>query len=407
MKRHKSFLLMLLGLLVVLFSLSTIAVAQDDEEDDQPPFPQQDRVVSPELHPDNSVTFRLDAPEADMVTIRGQWMTGRGADSLEMNDDGIWEITLGPITPDYFGYTFSVDGVRAIDPSNPLVIRDVNNNFSVLLVPGEESDLYMVHEVPHGKVAQVWYDSPTLGMERRMYVYTPPGYEDAMNASRSYPVLYLLHGAGGDESAWTTLGRTPQILDNLIARGDTEPMIVVMPNGNPGQAAMPGEQPYVEDPEETEGGGGGPGGMASGRFEQSVVDDIIPFIESHYRVIANDDNRAVAGLSMGGAQTQTISFSNPDMFNYVGVMSMGLMNFNQETDPAETRGPQVEALKNSDLELYWIGIGEEDFLYDSVVRLRELLDDHDFEYTYVETTRGHEWINWRKYLSELAPQLFQ
>jgi enterochelin esterase family protein len=362
------------------------------------------RIISPEILPDNKVIFRLYAPHTIGVAISGEWMSGTNPkENMARNDTGMWTITLGPLQPEFYGYTFIVDGVTVLDPYNPQIKRDGMRNASVLLVPGNETDLYSVKNIPHGTISKVWYESPTLNLTRRMYIYTPPGYD--RDTKTKYPVLYLLHGAGGDEDAWTTLGRAPVILDNLIAQGKAKPMIVVMTNGNPTQNAAQGDA-YATVRVETPGAGG-PGGMASGKFEESLVKDVIPYVESHYRVLKDKNNRALAGLSMGGMQTQTISNNNPDLFSYIGVFSMGLMNFNQPNTPVDDLGPKLDALKKSGVKLYWIGCGKEDFLYDSVITLREALDKNNFKYTYRESTGGHTWANWRIYLSELAPLLFK
>ncbi len=366
------------------------------------------RIISPQIQPDNKVTFRIYAPHSIGVAINGEWMSGSvPRENLVRNDTGLWSTTLGPLNPEFYGYSFIVDGVTVLDPSNPLIKRDGMRNASVLLVPGKESDLYSVKNIPHGTLSKVWYESPTLNLTRRTYIYTPPGYES--NAKTKYPVLYLLHGAGGDEDAWTTLGRTPIILDNLIAQGKAKPMIIVMTNGNASQMAASGEAPEPARNETRVTGG--PGGMASGKFEESVVKDVIPFIESHYRVLKDKNNRALAGLSMGGMQTQNISNNNPDLFSYIGVFSMGIMNFNQSNTNANANandlGLKINALKNSGIKLYWIGCGKDDFVYASVKTLRETLDKYNFKYTYRESTGGHTWANWRIYLSEFAPLLFK
>jgi enterochelin esterase-like enzyme len=362
------------------------------------------RIISPEIQPDNKVILRLYAPHSIGVAVNGEWMTGAVTrENLVRNDTGMWSITLGPLQPEFYGYTFIVDGVTVLDPSNPQIKRDGVRNASVLLVPGKESDLYTVKNVPHGTLSKVWYESLTLNLTRRMYIYTPPGYES--NVKTKYPVLYLLHGAGGDEDAWTTLGRAPIILDNLIALGKAKPMIIVMTNGNPSQMATAGDAPAPVRMEAR--AAGGPGGMASGNFEESVVKDVIPYIESHYRVLKDKDNRALAGLSMGGMQTQNISNNNPDLFSYIGVFSMGIMNFNQSNTNVNDLGPKINALKNSGIKLYWIGCGKDDFVYASVKTLRETLDKYNFKYIYRESTGGHTWANWRIYLSEIAPLLFK
>jgi enterochelin esterase family protein len=271
-------------------------------------------------------------------------------------------------------------------------------NASVLVVPGKESDLYTVKNIPHGTLSKVWYESPTLSLTRRMYIYTPPGYE---NSKSKYPVLYLLHGGGGDEDAWTTLGRAHIILDNLIAQGKAKPMIIVMTNGNANQAAAQGDSPVlplqeVRPPTAT-------GGLSStGRFEASLVKDVVPYIESHFRVLKDKNNRAIAGLSMGGGHTQRITLTNPDMFAYIGIFSAGTRNITEELEN------QFKVLKTKNPKLYWVGCGVDDQLaYLGSRTLTDLLKKDGFNYLFRETPGGHTWANWRIYLSEMAPLLFR
>jgi enterochelin esterase-like enzyme len=280
-------------------------------------------IKSAEILPDNKVTFRLLAKEAQKVSISGEWMPGYGAsETLAKNDTGLFSITVGPLNPELYAYTFIVDGVRTIDPNNVQVRRDGSRYESYFIVPGPESDLYIQKNgVPHGTITKIWYNSPVLGMDRRCYVYTPAGYE---GGSQKYPVFYLLHGAGGDEDAWTNMGREAQIMDNLIAQGKAKPMIVVMTNGNANQAGAQNEVPAL--PQE------GEQGMAmfqryAGKFEEHLVKDLMPFIDKTFRTLKDQNDRAVAGLSMGGMHTQTITNNNPGLFGYIGVFSMGLMNF--------------------------------------------------------------------------------
>jgi len=364
----------------------------------------RNQVVSPEIHPDKTVTFRLFAPEASSVEISGEWMPGFGArESLAKNDTGLWTITLGPLKPEFYGYSFLINGVKALDPSNPVIKRDGNRNDNVLFIKGDQSDLYAIKDVPHGVLSAVWYPSSVLGFQRRMNIYTPPGYEDS---KEKYPVLYLLHGAGGDEEAWVELGRACQILDNLISQKKARPMIVVMTNGNPTQAAAPGYEPEINAKSIQ---AFGPGNMISGKFEESLVKDVVTYIEKHYRVISNRSARAVAGLSMGGFHTLNIITANPGMFDYAGVMSMGFINTKQfgGEDNRNAFEKQVDLLKASGIKLLWIGCGKEDFLYQSVTELRKIFDQHQLKYVYRESQGGHTWFNWRLYLSELTPLLFR
>lgn len=360
-------------------------------------------ILSPEISADSKINFRVFAPEAKKVTISGNWMAGWGA-QVEMmrNDTGLYQLTIDLLPSEMYTYSYFVDGVKTVDPNNAMVVRDGTRNESMFMVPGEKATMYGVNDVPHGTLQKVWYASPTLGMTRLMYVYTPAGYNES---KKKLPVFYLLHGGGGDEDAWTTLGRAPQILDNLIASGKAKPMIVVMTNGNPGDAAAPGAAPAKKEVS----GQNNPGNMGSGKFEESLVKDVIPYIEKNYRIIANKDNRAVSGLSMGGMQTLYLSNNHPEMFSYFGVMSMGLVDmsrFGGKNDPAE-RVKGLEKLKASQPKLYWIGVGKDDFLFQSAQDLRKFLDENKFPYEYRESEGGHTWTNWRIYLSELAPKLFK
>jgi enterochelin esterase family protein len=365
----------------------------------RPAFRMTPALKSAEILPDNSVIFRLLSKDAGSVAVSGDWMPGFGASvPMVKNDTNLWVLKVGPLKPELYSYTFLIDGIRVLDPNNPLVKRDGTRNESMFLISGTESDLYLVNNVPHGNLSKIWYDSPSLKLNRRMYIYTPYGYE---KSKTKYPVFYLLHGGGGDEDAWTTLGRTCQIMDNLISQGKAKPMIVVMPNGNPGQTAAFTDAPVNMSPS-------APYDMGKGLFEESMVKDIIPYIESHYRVTANSDNRALAGLSMGGMQTLNLTGTYPKMFGYIGVMSMGLVDaasMGLKPDPAQDS--KFEAVKRSGYKLYWVGVGKDDFLYKSVQSLRSSLDKHGLKYTYRESSGGHTWANWRIYLSEFAPQLFR
>lgn len=372
---------------------------------------QVDKLVSPEISASNDVTFRLKAPSATSVKLSGNWMpmvanaNGQGASrqlvDLVKDEKGVWSTQVKALKPELYGYTFLVDGVNTLDPANLKVARDGTfRTESLLYVGGTESDLYWAKTGPKGSIHQIWYDSKTLSLTRRMMVYTPPGYEDSKEA---YPVLYLLHGGGGDEEAWPTLGVAPNILDNLINAGKAKPMIVVMTNGNPGQAAANVVTPAIPASNLPVGG------MGSMLFEKSLVGDVIPYIEGHFRVKKNKENRALTGLSMGGLQTMNTSFEHPNMFNYIGVMSMGfadMSRFGIKVDLSK-RDAQIEALKKANPALYWIACGKDDFLYDSVVTMRKELDKHTFSYKYRESEGGHTWTNWRVYLSEFAGMIFK
>lgn len=363
---------------------------------------------SMEVLPDNKVKFSLNAPDAHDVKLTGEWMPGYGSISMEngvmkrgpivseqfiKDASGLWSLTLGPIKPNSYGYSYIIDGVMVTDPSNVIVKRDGATLLSVLFIPGKESDYIDVKDVPHGSLNRVWYNSPALGMQRRMLVYTPAGYE---NSKEKYPVLYLLHGGSIDEEGWTTMGKAHLILDNLIAQGKAKPMIIVMPNGYANQTAAPGEGPVVKTAPAQ--------GMAFsyGAFEQSLVKDIIPFIESAYRVIPNKEGRAITGLSMGGMHSFNITVNNPDLFAYIGVFSAGVRTPTPEIEK------QLETLKASKPKLYWVGCGVTDPLaYTGTKTLVELLKKHNFVFVYRESEGAHTWFTWRVYLAEFAPLLFK
>jgi enterochelin esterase-like enzyme len=368
-------------------------------------------IISPEVKADHTVTFRIQAPAADSVQITGdflppakmktQWgvMDVPGTANLKKDDKGIWTFTSQPLESDLYSYTVIVDGFKTTDPSNVYIIRDVASVFNVFIIGGGKADLYQVNKVPHGTVTRRWYDSPGNGMPRRVTVYTPAGYE---TSKEKYPVLYLLHGMGGDEEAWIALGRTSQILDNLIAQGKAKPMIVVMTNGNVAQEAAPGESSlgYSKPSMQMEH-------TMDGKFEETFP-DVIKFVESNYRVKAEKSGRAIAGLSMGGYHSLHISRYYPNTFDYVGLFSAAIM-----TDPKNTSKVYENfdtTLKNqmtNGYKLYWIGIGKSDFLYKNVADYRTKLDGMGMKYTYVETEGGHTWTNWRVYLSQFAPLLFK
>ena len=357
-------------------------------------------VVSPEIHENKTVTFRLRAPKAVKVQVTGDFLAKGVADLVE-NKEGVWEYTTPePLKPELYGYTFLVDGLKINDPSNVYMIRDVATITNVFIIGGERANLYKVNDVPHGTVSKVWYDSPSLGMDRRLTIYTPAGYE---TSGKRYPVFYLLHGMGGDENAWSELGRATQILDNLIAQGKAEPMIVVMTNGNAALEAAPGEsslgwekQPTFQLPKTMEGS-----------FEMHFP-EVVKFVDKHYRTKANKKSRAIAGLSMGGFHSLHISKQYPDMFNYVGLFSAAIMPGKNATSPVyEDMEGKLATQFAKKPALYWIAIGKTDFLYKANVEYRKLLDEKGYPYEYFENEDGHIWRNWRIYLSEFAPKLFK
>lgn len=365
-------------------------------------------VVSPEIHGNNTVTFRFKAPKAVRVQLTGDFLPVQknakfeapGIVDLKEGQEGVWEYTTPePLKPELYSYSFIVDGLRVNDPANVYLIRDVSTLTNVFIIGDDRADFYKVNPVPHGTVSRVWYDSPALGLERRMTVYTPAGYE---TGGKRYPVLYLLHGMGGDEEAWISLGRTAQILDNLIAQGKAKPMIVVMPNGNASQEAAPGESsrgmvpPTMQLPKTMEGS-----------YEQAFP-EIVKFIDKNYRTIKSKSGRAIAGLSMGGFHSLHISKQYPDMFNYVGLFSAAIMPNKEASSPIyENMEGKLKVQFDKNPALYWIAIGKTDFLYKANEEYRKLLDKKGYKYTYYESDEGHIWRNWRIYLTEFVPMLFR
>ena len=368
-------------------------------------------VVSPEIHDNNTVTFRLKAPKAVKVQVTGDFLPtqkiktpfgefdGPGVADLKENKDGVWEFTTPePLKPELYSYTFLVDGLKINDPANVYMIRDVASVTNVFIIGGDERiDLYKVNKVPHGTVSKVWYNSPTLGMDRRLTVYTPAGYE---TSGKRYPVFYLLHGMGGDENAWSELGRTAQILDNLIAQG--KPMIVVMTNGNAALEAAPGESslgfaaPSMNLPKTMEGS-----------FE-TAFPDVVKFIDKTYRTQANKQGRAIAGLSMGGYHSMHISKQYPDMFDYVGLFSAAIMPNKDVKSPIyDNLEAKLKTQFAKKPALYYIAIGNKDFLFQANSDYRKMLDEKGYKYEYYETGEGHIWKNWRIYLTEFAPKIFK
>jgi enterochelin esterase-like enzyme len=379
-------------ILYFLFLFHSFAYAQESLD-----FNAKKNITSPEVN-GKTVTFRLFAPQAKTVKLQGNWMDSSPAD-LQKGTDGVWSFSKADFTPDIYTYSFLVDGVKANDPNNAYQVRDVSSLMSMFLVAGPQSSSYEVQRVPHGSVTKRWYASIGLQEDRRLTVYTPPGYESNKG---KYPVLYLLHGMGGDEEAWMTLGRASQILDNLIASGQAKPMIVVMPNGHTSNAAAPGESAkgfYKIDMMTPD--------IFTGDME-TYFHEIISFTEKNYRVKSDAKDRAIAGLSMGGFHSLYISANQPKMFDYVGLFSPAILPPQNKQSPIYSDlDAKLDVQKNNGYKLYWIGIGKTDFLYQSVTDFRNKLDKNNFKYIYVESEGGHTWSNWRTYLNDFVQQLFK
>jgi enterochelin esterase family protein len=362
----------------------------------QPFGPQPPAFESIEVSAENAITFRIHAPEAEDVQLFSMDLPGVvfGGAAMTKGDEEIWSVTLESVPSGAYRYLFRVDGLMVIVPRNPATSESNANARSLVHVPGSEvSD---VKDVPHGAIAEVTYRSQALDRFRRMHVYTPPGYE---KDDRSYPVLYLLHGAIDSDDSWSTIGRAGVILDNLIATGQARAMIVVMPNGHTGPFQF------------------GPGSDLERQiteFGADFVGDIRPYVESHYRVVADREHRAIAGLSMGGQQTLNIAFDQLQDYGYIGVFSSGVFGIAggfgggpRNEDWEESRQATLDdAELKQGLCLVWFGCGDDDFLLSTSNSTIAMLRSHGFEVVDHQTGGGHTWSNWRDYLSEFAPQLF-
>ncbi|MEE1083550.1 MAG: alpha/beta hydrolase-fold protein [Paludibacteraceae bacterium] len=357
-------------------------------------------VNSPEVNKDNTVTFRLKAPKASSVEVVGDFLSKNEKAEMKKVDNEVWEYTTPKsLNPELYSYSFMMDGVKISDPSNVFMSRDVVTISNLFMIDGKESDLYKVKDVPHGSLSKVWYHSDKHNADRRITVYTPAGYE---TNNQRYPVLYLLHGMGGDEDSWSTLGRAAQILDNLIAQGKAQPMIVVMTNGNSDLQAAWGESPTgyvtptIELPKTTDGS-----------FEDAFP-EVVTFVDKAYRTIAKKESRAIAGLSMGGFHSMQISKEYPTQFNYIGLFSASArFKGRKESHIYENCEEKIKKQFSQKPALYWIAIGKEDFLYEENQKFRSFLDSNGFSYTYVESEGGHIWKNWRNYLCQFLPLLFK
>ena len=364
---------------------------------------QRPRVKSPVVNADGTVKFNFYDPTAQRVSVNGDFRE-IGSQRLEMTkqDNGVWTVTTAPLNPELYSYSLSVDGQRFVDPSNSYVNRDISTLSNIFIVSKSSDDkghLYQVNNVPHGTLSRVWYDSPTLGQQRRMTVYLPAAYD----GKKRFPVMYLLHGHGGDETAWGDLGRASQIMDNLIAEGKCVPMIVVMPNGNPTCNAAPGwwhEGMYTPDGNAFNQRG------AKATMEESFL-DIVKYVDSHYQTIAKREGRAVTGLSMGGGHTFGISRLYPETFDYYGLQSAATRMAFGGSDNQAKFDEQMARLFNSKPKLYWIAIGKEDFLMQMNNDLRKYLDEKGYKYEYYENDGGHIWRNWRIYLTMFAQKIFK
>lgn len=382
------------GAILLVCAIFTIALAKQTPRQPTP----NDTLKSPEVLSDSRVVFRIYAPKADEVTVGGDWISqglGTGG-KLTKDEQGVWSITVGPLPADFYSYSFMVDGVRTLDPKNAMIKQGITSLDNMFLVPGAGATFEDTQNVPHGEIRKVWYNSTTLSDQRRLHIYFPPGYD---NSKAKYPVFYLLHGGGDEDSGWSTIGRAGFILDNLIAAKKAKPMIVVMPNGSlPRPPVIPGAPP---DPALN--------AALQDRFTNELLKDVVPFVEKNYRVLTGSTNRALAGLSMGGGQTLRVVATNPDQFAYVAVWSAGVNP--QATADFEKRNAaflEGSAKVNQQIKLFAINCGEKDPLaFTGSKNLAEVLKKRGIKHDLQISSGAHTWINWRQYLNEYAQKLFR
>jgi enterochelin esterase-like enzyme len=355
----------------------------------------------PRINSDHSVTFRVQAEQVQKVQLSMGF--GQSVYDLVKGKDGVWETTTKPLAPGFYYYGISVDGFIANDPGSRTFFA-ARKEVSGLEVPGPESEFFAAKEVPHGTVRTEWYLSKTTGKIRRIFVYTPPGYDQS---TARYPVLYLQHGLGEDEAGWSDQGHENFILDNLIAAHQAKPMIIVNENGMTGVHFQPPPPPKPGSTAPPPAGGVARFFMDEryAAFDKVISDDLIPCIDAKFRTIPDRDHRALAGLSMGGAQALRIGLNHLEQFAAIGAFSPAIAI----TDAAKDYdGALADPTKiNQQLKLLWIGIGSDDFLFAPVEHSHEVLEKAGIKHVWVESSGTHVWTVWRKYLADFVPRLFQ
>ena len=367
----------------VLYLLIAAAAAWGQAPKAPPP------VQSPEVHPDRTVTFRFRDPNAQEVNLA---LDGRKPSVMQKDDQGVWSITTEPLDPEIYGYSFVADGLHLIDPMNSLIAPNLLSPHSMVHVPGPPSLPWEMNNVPHGEVHHRFYHSGVVGDNRDYYVYTPPGYDP--HSKKKYPVLYLLHGYSDDASGWTAVGRANIILDNLISQGKAKPMLIVMPLGYGAPEIVSRTGPTLRDQDLRK--------RNYDNFREALFTEVMPQVEKEYRVSTDRDDRAIAGLSMGGAESLFVGLNALDRFAWIGSFSAGGLSqdFNELF-------PKLDAKANSRIRLLWVACGTEDHLIDFNRKFREWLKSKDIQHVDIETPGMHTWMVWRGNLSNFAPLLFQ
>ena len=344
---------------------------------------------SPEVHSDKRVTFRFRAPNAKEVFLGRE-----GAQRLPMQKDeqGVWSVTTDPLEPDLYGYSFIADGVSLIDPLNSQMKPNLLNTQSVVHVPGPASLPWEINSVPHGSIHHHFYKSGVVGDERDFYVYTPPGYDP--NGKKLYPTLYLLHGFSDDASGWTAVGRAHVILDNLIAQEKAKPMLIVMTLGYGAPEIVSRTGGSLRDPNLRQ--------KNYEKFRDALFTEIIPEIEKTYRVSKDRNYRAIAGLSMGGAESLFVGLNALSRFTWVGAFSSG-----GTSEDFNATFPGLDSKANAQLRLLWVACGTEDRLIESNRKLHDWLKSKDIRHAWIETPGAHTWMVWRRNLANFVPLLFR
>ena len=362
---------------------------QDNASQTKPPEPLPP-VVSPEVHGDGTVTFRFRDPNAKQVQLAREGI--EDPIPMQNGEDGVWSVTTDPLPPDYYGYSFLADGVRLMDPSNSLLVPNLLEPGNAVHVPGPSSLSWELNDVPHGEIHHEFYHSAVAGDDRDYYVYTPPDYDP--KSKKAYPVLYLLHGYSDDASGWTSVGHANVIVDNLIAQGKAKPMIVVMPLGygtmeiiRLGWTAWDHHDVRQENFD---------------KFRQALLSEVMPRVESEYRIKRDRESRAIAGLSMGGSESLLTGLNNLDKFAWIGAFSSGGIpeDFSQDF-------PGLDGGANRQIRLLWVACGTDDHLITINRKFRDWLKDKGIRHVDIETPGMHTWMVWRRNLTNFVPLLFQ